>query len=145
MYLLDTNVVSVFDPRRQAYTPELVAWLDSNSQSTFMSVVSIMEVETGILKLRRQRKSKRASELSGLLATMVEAFRERLLPVDLETAMEASKLGESTFRQPVELPDLLIAATANRHGLILLTHNTAEFSRLSIPMLDPFTQLPPDA
>ena len=41
-------------------------------------------------------------------------------------------------------PDLIIAATAARHGLIVLTRNKRDFSRLGVPVLDPFERLPPD-
>jgi predicted nucleic acid-binding protein len=45
----------------------------------------------------------------------------------------------------VALPDLIIAATAARHGLILLTRNLSQLGRLDVPALDPFVELPADA
>ena len=54
-YLLDTNVVSMLDPRRQAHAPGLIDWLDRNGASLFLSVMTIIEFDAGILKLRRER------------------------------------------------------------------------------------------
>jgi len=39
---------------------------------------------------------------------------------------------------------LIIAATAVRHGLIVLTGNLTHFQRLKVPARDPFVDLPAD-
>jgi toxin FitB len=144
MYLLDTNVVSMLDPRRHAHAPTLIEWLDRNGASLFLSVITIAEMDAGVLKLRRQRKSKRADELADLVNSILSDFGDRVLPVDTETARHVARLGEQSHRHPISLADLIIAATATRHGLILLTRNMAELGRLGIAVLDPFESLPPD-
>ena len=144
MYLLDTNVVSMLDPRRHAHAPALIEWLDRNGASLFLSVVTIAEMDAGVLKLRRERKSKRADELAGLVTSILTDFGDRVLPVDIETARHVARLGEQSHRQPISLSDLIIAATATRHGLVLLTRNMDEISRLGIAARDPFANLPPD-
>jgi toxin FitB len=143
-YLLDTNVVSMLDPRRQAHASDLIDWLDRNGASVFLSVMTIVEIEAGILKLRRTNKTERASELTGLVSTVLTDFGDRVLPIDTETAHIIARLGEQTHKQPVSLPDLIIAATAVRHGLVLLTRNMKELGRLGISAQDPFKKLPPD-
>jgi predicted nucleic acid-binding protein len=144
MYLLDTNVVSMLDPRRRAHAPTLIEWLGRNGASLFISVITIAEMDAGILKLRRERKSKRADEIAGLLTTILADFGGRVLPIDIETARHVSRLGEQSHRQPIALSDLIIAATAVRHGLVLLTRNMKELGRLGIGARDPFVDLPPD-
>jgi predicted nucleic acid-binding protein len=57
MYLLDTNIVSMLDPRRQQHAPELIQWLERNGASLFMSVLTITEMDAGVLKLRREGRS----------------------------------------------------------------------------------------
>lgn len=52
------------------------------------------------------------------------------------------RLGEQSHRQPIGLADLIIAATAARHGLVLLTRNMSELGRLGIAVRDPFEELP---
>jgi predicted nucleic acid-binding protein len=144
MYLLDTNIVSMLDPRRHAHALELIAWLKRNGASLFLSVLTITEMDNGVLKLRREGKTDRADEIAGLVTAVLTDFADRVLGVDLETARQVARLGEATYQQPVALPDLIIAATAARHGLIVLTRNLGEFSRLSVPARDPFIHLPAD-
>ena len=144
MYLLDTNVVSMLDPRRHAHAPALIAWLERNGASLFLSVLTIAEIDAGILKLRREGKAARADELSGLVKAILMDFDDRVLPVDAETARHVARLGEQSHRQPIGLADLIIAATAVRHGLILLTRNMSELGRLGIAARDPFAELPAD-
>jgi predicted nucleic acid-binding protein len=145
MYLLDTNIVSMLDPRRHAQAPALIDWLDHNGASLFLSVITIAGMDAGILKLRREGKLDRADELASLVSTILAEFGERVLPVDVETARHVARLSEQVYRQPVSLPDIIIAATAVRHGLILLTHNMGEMGRLSIGARDPFIELPTGA
>jgi predicted nucleic acid-binding protein len=144
MYLLDTNVVSMLDPRRHAHAPDLIDWLERNGSSLFLSVLTIAEIDAGILKLRRDGKTARADELSGLVQAILTDFDDRVLPVDTETVRHVARLGEQSHRQPIGLPDLIIAATAVRHGLILLTRNVGELGRLKIAARDPFAELPAD-
>ena len=108
------------------------------------SVMTIAELDSGVLKLRREGKIARADEISALLTAIIADFGNRVLAIDIETARHVARLGAATYDQPVSLPDLIIAATAVRHGLIVLTHNMREFGRLDVPAHDPFVALPPD-
>jgi toxin FitB len=144
MYLLDTNVVSLLDPRRFQQEPALIAWLDRNGASLFLSVMTIAEMESGVAKLRRDDKHERADQITSLISAIVTDFADRILPMDIETARHLARLGAETFQQPVALPDLIIAATAARHGLSVLTRNLRDFDRLSVTAIDPFVGLPAD-
>jgi toxin FitB len=141
-YLLDTNVVSMLDPRRHVQAPALIDWLDRNGARLFLSVMTITEMDSGVLKLRREGKTERADEIAGLVTSILTDFGDRVLPMDVETARHLARLGAETFQQPVALPDLIIAATASRHGLTVLTHNLKDFGRLSVTAMDPFAGLP---
>jgi toxin FitB len=144
MYLLDTNIVSVVDPNRRKRHSELVDWLDRNGSSLFLSVMTITEMDSGVLKLRRDGKTERANDVALLVSAILEAFEDRILPLDVETARHLARLGAETYKQQIELPDLIIAATAARHGLIVLTRNMKDFRRLSVKAIDPFAALPAD-
>lgn len=144
MYLLDTNVVSLFDPKRRSYTPDLVAWLVRNSSGLFLSVITIIELDAGLLKLRREKQHGRAAQVDKVVTAIMRNFQDRVLQFDIPVAKHLAGLIELTHRQTVALPDLIIAATSLSSGLTLLTHNTRDFARLKIPMIDPFVQLPPD-
>jgi toxin FitB len=145
MYLLDTNIVSMLDPRRRPLAPELIKWLEDHGASLYISVITVSELDAGALKLRRENKSVRADEFAELLDEILTSFANRVLAVDIETARMAASLGELTYQQRVGFADLYIAATAMRHGLTVLTHNIKEFSRLGVAVLDPLVALPPSA
>jgi hypothetical protein len=134
----------MLDPRRHAHAPALIEWLDRNGASLFLSVVTIAEIDAGILKLRRERKNARAAELAALVEAILTDFGDRVLAIDIETARNLALLGERSYRSPIGLADLLIAATAVRHGLVLLTRNMSELGRLGVGARDPFAELPPD-
>ena len=144
MYLLDTNIVSMLDPRRRVHATALIEWLERNGASLFLSVMTITEMDAGALKLRREGKTQRADEIADLVIAILADFSDRVLPMDLETARFVARLGAATYRQPVELPDLIIAATAARHGLVVLTGNISHFGRLGVPARDPIADPPPD-
>jgi toxin FitB len=57
LYLLDTNIVSMLDPRRREHAPELVDWLERNGASLFLSVMTVTELDAGVHKLRREGNS----------------------------------------------------------------------------------------
>jgi toxin FitB len=145
MYLLDTNVISMLDPRRKAQAPALVDWIERNGASLFLSVQTITEMDAGVLNLRREKKRERADEQGELVAAILAEFGDRVLPVDIDTARHIARLADKTYRQPIPLADLIVAATAVRHGLTLLTHNMDDMGRLGIGARDPFAKLPPDA
>jgi tRNA(fMet)-specific endonuclease VapC len=63
-----------------------------------------------------------------------EALRGAMQQIDFdaEAAEHAAaiRLHLESAGLPIGLADLLIAATARRHGCTLVTHNTREFSRV---------------
>jgi predicted nucleic acid-binding protein len=144
LYLLDTNIVSMLDSRRRDRAPALIEWMERNGAGLFLSVMTIAELDAGVLKLRRERKMRRADEIADLVSAILTDFANRVLDFDLETARHVARLGAATYRQPLDLADLIIAATAVRHGLVVLTRNMDQFGRLDVPARDPFTRLPPD-
>ena len=134
----------MLDLRRQPHAPALIAWLTRNGASLFLSVLTITEMDAGVLKLRREGKDQRADEIAAMVSAILTDFSDRILPIDLETARHVARMGELTYQQPVALADLIIAGSAARHGLIVLTRNLREFSRLGVTAVDPFVELPAD-
>ena len=145
MYLLDTNTVSLFDPRRRERAGPLIDWMRRNDRSLFLSTVTLLEIETGLLKLRREGKHKRASEIEGLRRGIETDFADRLLSMDAAVALTAARLAEAVRPAVLEWKDLVIAATAKAHGLTILTGNLRHFAPAGVSALDPARQLPPDA
>ncbi len=144
MFLLDTNIVSLLDHRRRDSASELIQWMNRNGARLYLSAMTLTEMEAGILKLRRQGKAKRASELTILLERILTDFGDRVLAMDALTAVTVTRLAEQARPSVLELADLIIAATAKRHDLTLLTANEKHFRNLGITIVNPLKKLPED-
>jgi predicted nucleic acid-binding protein len=103
----------------------------------YLSVLIVGEIAKGITLLGAGRKQKAlASWLNGLESQ----FADRILVIDVETARiwgdltaRAQKAGEI-----IPAVDGLIAATALRHGLHVITRNTRHFQASGALILDPW-------
>ena len=144
MFLLDTNIVSLFDPRRTAEAANIVSWIRRNDRWLYLSVFTLTEIKAGILKIRRKGPSKRADELDKMLALLRSAFVGRILPIDANVALQIAELGELTRHLYIGLPDLAIAATAKLHDFTVVTRNVADYVPTGVPVLDPYVALPSD-
>lgn len=148
-WLLDTNIVSLLAPRKGGGTrisSELAAWIRKNTDSLFLSAITVAEIRGGISKLRRSGGQTRSDDLELWLGNLVSNYGDRILPVEVHTAIVAGDLADqatATGRNP-GLADILVAATAQRHRLCLLTANTRHFEHLAldIPVQDPLNDVP---
>lgn len=132
-YLLDTNILS--DARRQAH-PELNAWLAAQPRADLaLSLVALLELERGILRLERRDQVAAAHLRIWLTTDVTAAFGASILPVDERIAHRAASLH---VPNPMPEMDALIAATALEHGLTLVTRNTKDFQRAGIDLLNPW-------
>lgn len=142
MYLLDTNIISLLDPRRQALVPGLIPWLRRNGGRLFLSVITLTELEAGILKLRREGKDKRADEFESLRQAIEADFGDRILPMDAPVALAVAHISEAARPSVIELADLIVAATAQVHGLAVMTRNRRHFEPTGLNVVDPTLGLP---
>lgn len=124
-FLLDTNVVS--ELRRPHRThPKVAAWADSVSPADlFLSSITILELETGALLLRRRDDKQGAVIQQWIEERVLPAFHERILAVDTAVARQCALLH---VPDPKPYRDSLIAATALVHNLIVVTQNRADFA-----------------
>lgn len=134
MFLLDTNVVSELRRPPKA-DPNVLSWAAGVPvEQHFLSVVTIMEIEQGILLLGR-RDGAQAAVLKRWLNTLLPRFEGRILPFDLAAALHCA-----TLHVPDPRPgrDSMIAATASVHGLTVVTRNTKDFADCGVATLDPW-------
>ncbi|NMQ21487.1 type II toxin-antitoxin system VapC family toxin, partial [Candidatus Competibacter phosphatis] len=126
MYLLDTNVVSELRRAKAGKAdPHVVAWAASVPVvSLFLSVVTVLELEWGVLRIERRDPAQGALLRAWLEERVLPAFSERMLPVDVAVARRCARLH---VPDPRSERDALIAATALTHGLIVATRNGADF------------------
>jgi predicted nucleic acid-binding protein len=137
MYLLDTNVISELrEPRTRPTHPNVRQWFKSvSSASLYLSAVTIMELELGILQLTR-RDPLQAEVLRGWLnAHVLVVFAGRILSIDTEIAQRAA-----TLHMPTRISELdaFIAATALVHNMTIITRNIAHFVPSGVPALNPW-------
>ena len=136
-FLLDTNAVSEWTKPRP--DPGLVTWLATIDETrAFISVATLAELRDGVERLPNgARRNRLEAWLTGELPMR---FKNRVLGVDAETA---DRWGRMTARarargRPVEAIDALIAATAERHALAIVTRNASHFSSLGVRLLNPW-------
>ena len=137
MYLLDTNVVSELrKAKSRKIDPRVLRWADNvSTESLFLSVITILELETGILMVER-RDTKQGMILRSWLDTYVlPAFFERILPIDTLVARRCAKLH---IPNPRSDRDALLAATALLHGMTVVTRNVNDFSSTGVKLLNPW-------
>jgi predicted nucleic acid-binding protein len=143
-YLVDTDVISAIAPTRVVSRPELAQWMDANSSVLFLSAVTIAEIAGGIAKSRREGATRKASALSAWLRTVLHLYSDRILPFDAATAEIAGALSDLA-RGRGHAPgfaDIVIAATARRHDLTILSRNERHFAPMDAVVVDPFERLP---
>lgn len=132
-YLLDTNALS--DARRRAH-PSFNDWLATQPRANLaISVVALLELERGVLRLERRDEAAGAHLRAWLTTDLPAAFTGAILPVDERVARRAARLH---VPDPMPEMDALVAATALEHGLVLVTRNTKDFWRAGVDLLDPW-------
>ena len=137
-FLLDTNVVSEWTKPRP--NPGLVAWLARvDENEVFLSVVTFAELRRGIERLPGGARRRRLDEwLRGELPLQ---FESRIVGIDGAIADEWGRLvaRREARGRAIQAMDALIAATAQVHGLTLVTRNTADFDESVESLLNPWT------
>jgi predicted nucleic acid-binding protein len=144
VYLVDTNVISAAAPSRSVQ-PALAEWLDTHSASLFISAVTVAEIEDGIAKTRREGATRKSADLAEWLETILHLYGDRILAFDAATARIAGAIADRA-RGNGHAPgfaDIIIAATAQHHGLTILSRNRRHIEPLGVAVIDPFVRLPP--
>lgn len=119
--------------------------MDRNSASLFLSAVSVAEIEDGIAKSRREGATRKSADLKAWLETVLHLYGDRVLAFDTPTARIAGALADRARGQghAPGLADVIVAATAQRHALTILSRNLRHMKPLGVAVIDPFVKLPP--
>ncbi len=132
MYLLDTNVVSeLMRPRPHG---AVVAWLRGVADAdVHLSAVTIGELQAGV-EITREQDAAKAAEIEAWVGRVADSYN--VLPMDAATFRAWARLMHR--RSQVLLEDAMIAATAEVHGLVVVTRNVRDFAGLGARTLNPF-------
>jgi hypothetical protein len=131
--LLDTNVV--YELRRPKPHGAVLAWLASvDAQTLFLSAFSLGEIQRGIEITRRQDEVK-AQSMERWLDQLANSLE--VLTLDALVMREWARLMQRRSNTLSE--DAMLAATAQVHGLQMVTRNVADFEALGLACFNPFT------
>lgn len=137
MYLLDTNVVSELRkaPSVRA-NANVIAWAASvTTPMLFLSSITILEIEIGILQIQRRDPVQGALLRDWLEGQVLTAFDGRIIAFDTAAARRCADLHVPDRKSD---RDAMIAAIAIVHGLRVVTRNTADFVDTGVPLLNPW-------
>lgn len=132
MYLLDTNIVS--ELRKPRPHGGVLAWLEAIAdEDLFLSAVTLGEIQAGIEITREQDAQK---------AVAIEAWLDQVAGIYNVLSMDAAafRLWATLMHRESDTvyEDAMIAATALKHKLTVVTRNVRDFERFNVPLFNPF-------
>jgi predicted nucleic acid-binding protein len=129
-FLLDTDVVSMLSPSREA-SPAVLDWLERMDRDgrVFLSVVTIHEIEKGVALLEHKRATAKAAGLKLWLAGLVSTYDDKIIGLDAETAALAGRLEAAAIASGHHpgMADAIIAGIAHANDLHIVTCNVRHF------------------
>ncbi|MFV0524125.1 MAG: type II toxin-antitoxin system VapC family toxin [Acidimicrobiales bacterium] len=139
MFVLDTNVVSDLRKVRSGRAnPGVAGWAEQvPSVELFISVITVHELELGVLLVERSDPAQAAVLRTWLDRSVAAAFDGKVLPVDERVARRAAALH---VPDPAPFRDALIGATALAHDMTVVTRGLKDFLRFDqVDTLNPWT------
>lgn len=135
-YLVDTNVLSELTKPTPA--PQVEAFLRESKDRVFVSVFSIGEIRKGIASL--PPSNRRVILEDWLDNEIMPWLGDRVLPVTLAIAERWGELSAQLKAKGRSRPvvDAVLAATAFKHDLVLVTRNIADYEDLGVAIFNPW-------
>src|SRR5665213_3315360 len=129
MFLLDTNIISELR-RPERADPKVLAWASTvNPEDLFLSAITVLEIEVGVLTIMRRDAAQGARLRGWLEERILPGFDGRILAVDVVVARRCAELHVTERRAE---RDALIAATALVHRLTMVTRNVSDFRSIGL-------------
>lgn len=135
-YLIDTCALS--EMVRPKPDPAVTAWFNSvPAEALYVSVLTLGEIRKGVEALP---DSRRRTKIATWLEVELPAwFEGRVLSIDAAVADEWGTL-LARSKRPIPAIDGLLAATALRHRLTVVTRNVMDFSHTGADVINPWEE-----
>jgi predicted nucleic acid-binding protein len=132
-FLVDTNLISELTKARP--DPAVRAWVSAHDAEMVMCWVSVAELRSGVALLPQGRRRDQLHE--DVEALIEDFYEESEVPLQGATAEMVAMLAERNRAAGLAQgwPDIVIAAVAVEHGLVVATRNTSDFP--GIPTINP--------
>ena len=107
------------------------------AEDSFLSVLTVGEITKGIHLLKESKKKR---DLQNTLTVLETEYQQNILNIDLEIIKLWGELLAVTQKKGKRTPvsDGLIAATARRHGLHIMTRNVSDFEGTGTLLINPW-------
>lgn len=137
-YLVDTNVLSELAKPMPA--SEVLTWFREHESGLYVSTITLGEIRKGLELLPA---GKRRSGLENWFRSVCDRLEGRILSFNTSTAHVWGQLVGKLEKKGILIPtlDSQIAATAQRHGLTIVTRNEADFKPTGLKLFNPFHKL----
>ena len=133
MFLLDTVVLS--ELRKKSRDANLERWIAGrHTADLYLSAVTIGEIERGIA-LQEKKDPAFARTLASWVDRVLSLYADRILAADTNVCRRWGRLSASLGHAGA---DLMIAATAQEHGLTVATRNIRHNHPTGVAVVDPF-------
>jgi toxin FitB len=127
--LLDTDIVA--EVRRENPHPAVVDFLQRRRHlAVYISALSVAE-----LHLLGDPEGRGTDDAGAWLGQLTSRFAGFILPVDLDVALAWAPMAAN---HEVPAVDSLIAATAVKHCLTIVSRNVEGYRKLAVPAIDPW-------
>lgn len=140
-WLLDTNVIS--EPTKRNPSAEVMDWVSAQPVTTLYTVsLAFAEIRAGIEQVT---DPDRRADLAQWLEFRVRAlFGPRVIDADetLWMAMLRILARVKAANRTVPVTDLVFAAAAERHQLVVVTRNVRHFAGTGVRVLNPWLASP---
>ena len=139
-YLLDTVVLSEPARPRGRANRGAITWLQAQDPLDLaISVLTLGEIRKGVDLLEEGRRKREL--LEWLSEDLPAQFDGRVLPIAAEVGLAWGSLTAVAQRQgrPLHVVDGLLLATAQVHGLTVVTRNVDDFVQRGVPVENPYS------
>ncbi len=135
--LLDTCVLSELRKTRGERSVHAAVTAVA-SEDLFLSVICMGEIVKGITLLNESKKKR---ELRSWTQALERYYSDRILDIDIETTRICGEITAAAQKagKTIHVSDGLIAATALRHGMHLMTRKFRDFEPSGALLINPWT------